>query len=497
MVKLRLWGICALVVSLLAAAPAAAAWKRAESANFVLYSQSGDDTIRQQIVLLEDYNDFLKLLTNIQDPPPPNKLNIYMVKGPSQLRAVRNVPAGMAGFYSASSSGIAAVADETADRGEQQNQILLHEFAHHFMQQYRPLPYPTSYVEGFAEYVMTAQFEPGLIRFGEFNPGRAATLVQARWLPLDRVLFGGLPKDREEIGVFYAQSWLLAHYMLRSEINRPRLTAYFRRLAAGEDARKAFEASFPVALKDLEKELRDYLKRGMTYSRLKRSSAASPPQVTITRLPPSAEDLLLARAKMEIGVIDGSEAALLATVRSAAAGHQDSFARRVLAQAEALYGDGAKADALLDGLIAESPNGAELHYLRGMRHLVAARAAEDDAEPQFKLAQRWFGRAHKLDPNHFQTLIRYAESLQSDRRMVSDNTINILLLARDLAPQVSETAINAASLLIARDRYAEAEPLLLPLTADPHNSGLAAAAREMLAKARAGGKPAPEAEPEE
>jgi hypothetical protein len=483
-----------LAFSFFAASPALAAWKRAESANFILYSQAGDETIRDQIALLEDYQAFLRLLTQIEDPPAANKLSVYMVKGPAQLRSVHSVPQGVAGFYTATSGGIAAFADESsAGRGDQRNQILLHEIAHHFMLQYRPRPYPAWYIEGFAEYVMTAQFEKTEIQFGAYNPGRAYTLVQSKWLPLERVLFGEVPTNSEEMDAFYAQSWLIAHYMLRSDVYRPKLVAYIARLGAGEDSRKAFAQSFPESLKDLEAQLRAYVKKGMTFSRMKRKSAAAPPEVTITPMPASADDLLLARATMQVGPDAGTEPALLARVRTAAARHNDAFAKRVLAQAEALYGDGAKADALLDELTAANPKDAELLYLRGMRHLVAARAA-DDGEAGFKEAQRWFGRAHKLDPNHFQSLIRYAESLQMDRRMLSDNTINILLLARDLAPQVSETSMHAASLLIARGRLAEAEALLLPLAGDPHNTGLAAAAREMLAQARAGGKPRVESE---
>jgi Flp pilus assembly protein TadD len=497
MLKFRWWAaLFALAFSVIMAAPASAAWKRAESANFILYSQASESTIRDQIALLEDYQAFLRLLTQIDDPPAANKLSIYMVKGPAQLRSVHRVPEGVAGFYTANSGGIAAFADESAaGRGEQRNQILLHEIAHHFMLQYRPLPYPAWYVEGFAEYVMTTQFEKGEIEFGAYNPGRAYTLTQGKWLPLERVLFGGVPTDGEEMAAFYAQSWLIAHYMMRSNVHRPKLAAYISKLAGGEDARKAFDASFPEPLAELEAALRAYVKRGMTFSRLKRNSAAVPPAMTITPLPASADDLLLAQATLRRGADDGTEATLLAKVRTAAAKHGDPYAKRVLAHAEAQYGDGAKADALLDELIAGSPKDAELLYLRGLRHLVEARASED-GEAGFKEAQRWFARAHKLDPNHFQTLIRYAESLQVDRRMVSDNTINILLLARELAPQVSETAMNAAGLLIARGRFAEAEGLLLPLTGNPHNTGLAAAAKAMLERARTEAKRPAEAEDE-
>jgi hypothetical protein len=480
----------ALAACLLAAgfaSSAAAEWRRAESANFVLYSQAGEGKLRAQAALLEDYHLFLRALTGVTEPDAPNKLNVYMVKGAAQLRAIHDMPSGIGGFYVASSAGIGAAVDESAP-GEGQ-ETLLHEVAHHFMKQYRPLPYPAWYIEGFAEYASTVSFKKDAIEYGQPSAGRAYTLLRGQWLPLDEILFGEVPSDRERMYAFYAQSWLLSHYLLRNAEMRPRFAAYLAAAARGEEPRRAFASAFQTTVDELERALRAYAKGRMTYTRFKRASETAPPAVAITRLPPSADDLLLLRATMEVGPED--EAALLARVRAAAAKHVDAFASRILAQAEALHGDPAKADALLGPLLAAQPGDAELHYFKGMRHLRAARETADLDE--YRLARTSFARAHKADPNHWQTLLRYAEALRADERFVSDNTINILLLASQLAPQTQEGTVNAAQLLIARKRWEEAEQLLLPLTGDPHQPGLAQAARSLLEVARARGAPRPDA----
>ena len=46
-------------------------------------------------------------------------------------------------------------------------------------------------------------------------------------------------------------------------------------------------------------------------------------------------------------------------------------------------------------------------------------------------------RAHRVDPNHFQTLYRFAQSLRGEADISSENTSNVLLLAHQLAPQVA------------------------------------------------------------
>lgn len=490
---MRLFWWRALAASLLAmtfASAAGAEWRRAESANFVLYSQAGDGKLREQAALLEDYHLFLRSLTGVTGPNAPNKLNVYMVKGSAQLRSIHDLPSGIGGVYVASSAGIAAIVDEAAPGAGQES--LLHEVAHHFMKQYRPLPYPAWYVEGFAEYASTAVFKEDAIEFGRPSVGRAYTLVQGKWMSLDEILFGDVPADRERMSAFYAQSWLLSHYVLRSPETRAKFAAYLAAAVRGEEPRQAFATAFRTPVDALERELLAYKKRPISYTRFKRASETAPTAVAITRLPPSADDLLLLRATMEVRPQD--EAALLAKVRAAAAKHDDAFARRVLAQAEALHGDPARADALLGPLLAANPGDHELLYFKGMRHLRAARAAAD-GEAEYRLARASFARAHKANPDHWQTLLRYAEALRVEESFVSDNTINILLLASELAPQAQEGTMNAAHLLVARKRWEEAEQLLLPMTGDPHNPVLANAARQLLEMARARGRPLPPAEP--
>jgi hypothetical protein len=485
--RIRGWvGRIALLLAFwLVESPAAAEWRRAESANFIVYSQGSEASLRQATALLEDYNGFLRLLTGVQDPPPPNKLKVFMVRGRNALKTVRSdVAEDVAGFYTASQTGIAAFVDERSGlEGREQNQILFHEIAHHFMLQYRPTAYPPWYVEGFAEYVMTAQFDKELITYAQPSSIRVSWLVHADWLPLDRVLFQPPPRKPEESALYYAESWLLVHYLLRDGERRAKTIDYLNSTARGEDPRAAFKRVFTVEPKAMQHDIETYAYNKMTYSRLKRRSAAAPPAMTLTALPASADDLLLLDAALGVGLREADVAPTLAKVRAAATGKADDYSRRVLAEAEALYGDGAAADRLLDPLLAAAPTDAQLLYLKGMRHLVAAR--RDDSAKERKLAQPWFVKAHKADPNQFQTLAHYAESLSGSAQFVSENTSNILLLAHELAPQVSEITMNAAQLLLLRGRFDEAAVLLTPLASSAHQPQLAAAAQQLLRRARA------------
>jgi hypothetical protein len=463
-------------------AAANAEWLRAESPNFIVYSEGSEARLRERVALLENFDSLLRLFTGVESQAAPAKLHVYIVRGPSELRSIRPVREGTAGFYQATAHGIAAIVDGRADAGA--NEVLFHEYAHHFMMQYAPNAYPAWYVEGFADYFATAEFREREIHVGKFSDGRIHAAVDRDWLPMDRVLFGDTNgMNQEQVARFYAQSWLVTHYFFSTSERQALLRRYLAAAREGNPA-AAIEAATRMDPERLTRELRNYIRgRRLAYRRIGQAPAAPPP-IAITRLPDVADTLMLHHASLRLGLPDEDDADTLHAIRTAAARHgDDPFARRVLAHAEAIYGDAVAADRLLDALIAETPEDVETLYLKGMRHLRAAKEG-DDWESQAREARRWFARAHRADGNHFQTLYRYAESLRSEREFVSDNTTNVLLLAQQLAPQVTEIRMNAAMQALGRNDRELVEFLLRPLAADPHNSGLADAARRMMEQGR-------------
>lgn len=489
-------GLVALLV--LGAAPARAEWRRAESPNFVLYGELSESRLRERILLLEDFDRLLRRLTAVEEPPAPNKLHIYIVGGYRDLRVVRDVPPGVGGFYTATPDGIAAFVDGSAEG--QGNHILFHEYAHHFMRQSTANAYPGWYTEGFAEYFSSVRFTARKIDIGNSPAGRAYAIVQGNWLPMERILSAGPDGlNRETMALYYAQSWLLVHYFHSSPERQAALARLLTALRR-EPAAQALQNATGLTFDGLAAELRQYIRGGrITYRQMDRASAAAPPPVAVTAMPRSADDMILFEGLLRIGIGESYAASNLERIRAAAARHPDDpLAMRVLAHIELRHGDPAVADRLLDRLLAAAPDDAELLYLRGMRYLLAAER-DNPPEDATVTARSWFTRAHQADPNHYQTLYRFAQSLRGEPEFLSANTRNVLLLARQLAPQVSEIAINAATLLMARREYEEAILYLAPLAATPHDSSLAQAARRMMAEAqsRLRGRNAGDAEDDE
>lgn len=495
--KLGLWRalVGLFVLALFWSAPASAEWRRAESPNFIVYSEAGEAELRRQVTQLEDFDRLLRALTGTRAPPSPNKLDIYMIRGTGGLRIVwPGMSRSVGGFYSARPTGTAAFVDTTTSTGANPSeggplQVLFHEYAHHFMLQYFPTAYPRWYIEGFAEFMMNTRIEGPVIEYGGIGTGRAAWLTQLEWLDFDRMMFGSERLRNEQIFQFYAQSWLTVHYLFRDPERRAALGRYLTAYGRGETSPAAFEAAFGMRPGRLQAAVQRYAGSGqIPVTRITRTSAAAPPPISIARLPASADDLLLLQAGLRIGVGREQQDAYLARIRREAARHPaDPFAQRVLAHAEAVYGDGDAADRLLSPLLEAAPADAELLYLRGLRHLAAARAGSD-AE-QARQAGLWFSRAHRADRNHYPTLYAYSQARRGTEAYQSENNANILLLAHQLAPQVAPITLDLAALLMNRGQFDEAESLLLPLTADPHSRRIADAARGLLVKARADERP--------
>lgn len=493
--KNLLWRSLAVLIllSLFGAAPARAEWRRADSPNFILHGNASESQLRERILLLEDFDRLLRVVTSIDTPPTGNKLHIYLLRNHDELLIVNPVPPGIAGYYMATSEGIAAFLESGAQGGG--NELLFHEYAHHFMRQNTRNAYPVWYVEGFAEYYATVRFAARHIDIGNYSGGRVYPIVQGNWLPMERILSGGTAGlDREGLALYYAQAWLLVHYFYSTPERQAVLGRLLPALRSAPPA-QALQAATGLTPETLTQELRRYIRGGqISYRRMPRAGADAAPAVTVTALPRSAADMIVFEGALRVGIREENRQPYLQRIRAAAARYPDDpLAMRVQAHAELLFGDGAVAERLLDRLLAATPGNAELLYLKGMRYLIAAEG--DDPPEGAATARIWFARAHRADGNHFQTLYRYAQSLRGERAFISDNTKNMMLLAHQLAPQVADIAMNTAGLMVSRREYAEAIALLRPLAQDPHNTGLARAARQMIERAEARQRPAGQPEP--
>ena len=152
-----------LLLGLGLAAPLQAQWKVAETTHFRLHGALDSPVLVERAALLEDFHGLLVRATGRHLPPDAPPLDVFLVDRIADMAPNQKLPPDAAGYYLADAGRISAVAlARTPDGapGLSAQELLLHEYAHHFMLGAGRFAYPAWYVEGFAEYFATAGFAP-------------------------------------------------------------------------------------------------------------------------------------------------------------------------------------------------------------------------------------------------------------------------------------------------------------------------------------------------
>jgi hypothetical protein len=470
---------------------ARAKWLRVESPNFTVYGTDEAET-RGVATKLERFDQLLRLLTQMPSPERVNPLPVYLVTGTIQLDQLRRQRAQanhyFTGYYSAAPTGMLVAADmrwdRTLSRTPRLSDVwLFTEYSRHFLvQNARGAYLPAWYVDGLSLNLATTRFDGDEIEYGKGHPSLAAQLETQRWEPIRKILSGELDHGQ----LYSAESALLVHYILA---DRERGRAFGRFVAdvrGGAPAVPAFEKAFGMSVKALHDRLWKY-RESATYIRA-RSTGFPVPDITVSRLPASADQLLLDQAAMRIGIVEPDrQRAVLRRAVDAVAERSDNLAQRVLVQAQILYGTPASADPVLDALLVLAPEDPELLYLKGLRHLAAGRSDATAAPAEFREARKWLARVWRADPEYYPALYAWAEALSTEPQFVSENTLNVLLKAAQLAPQVTQIRVTAATMMLADGRFAAAGALLAPIPVTPRDPA-SEQIPALLAQARAQGR---------
>ncbi|MES1200929.1 MAG: tetratricopeptide repeat protein, partial [Pseudomonadota bacterium] len=451
---------------------------RMESAHFIVYGENGEAKLREAVRTLEMYDAELRHLLNAAPPERANKLEVYLLRNQPRLRQVwPNVTPDVLGFYSASPEEVAAFATYGEGAAIEAQQILFHEYAHHFMLQTASLPYPSWYVEGFAEYVQTITFERDRAVVGDFTQGRAHDILSADWPPIEEFLKpDGARWSAEMHSRFYAESWAATHYLMDDPTRMIHFRDYLHALMTGADPVTAFQPAFGVSPADFERTLHGYA-RGAIPRMVAPLPTIDVSHLQATPLSRATDDLLLLDACLRRQV--GAQTIHDVGARAEEIAQHfpgDPFAQRVRARALMLRGEYAQARAILEALATASPDDIDVQYLLGESYIVEAKATTDAHARAATALQgrRYFTRAFHLNQDHVPTLFGYVETYLLGDAGFPDSAMDVLLRAYDLAPQVSTIGVNAAANLMQRQHYDEAAAMLRPIAFAPHGRSAAA-----------------------
>lgn len=484
---------------------AQAAWWQAKSRHFTVYSEGNDEKLRGFAERLEKFDFLLRRLYNVTDPEQGSPVLVYLLSNDRKVQKLAGNP-NIGGFYTTSDRTAFAVlarGDKTGKFDFGAEEILFHEYTHHFMLHHFPAAYPAWYVEGFAEFFSVVKFpKSGAIEFGHVPMARLPGLVLGQPYPV-KYLFARDTGDlsRRDGDRYYGTAWLLTHfYQYNKTERRKEIASYLEDLVRGVPDRSP-DSYFEGGLDGLEKDLRAYMRHRLSASSLK-SNEMKIGEIVVSPVD-AAQGALV---EDELRLIHHPKAdelpAIVTAIRVTASKFPDSaYAAAVLAEAEwaAEQKDAALADA--DRAIALDTTLSRAHAVRAQ--VLLERAHDSDKAEDWKAALTAIVRANRADTEDPVPLALFYRYHAMRGGKMPDLGYDGLYKAFTLLPQSSDYRFNFVHAMAARGDYATASLLLDPIAYSPHASDMREAAIRLKAeldaqaaaksgeKAKKPGNPAP------
>lgn len=490
--KFPLATMSAALIAVAASAPLTAAWQRASSPHFVIYADQRPAELKAFAEKLERFDQAVRIARSMKDPPigDCNRLTVFIVHGALDVRILQPGTGGNAlGFYMPHYWGSIAVVPRLVSRGSATTPetVFFHEYAHHLMLSDMRTPIPMWLVEGFAEFMSTADIgKDGSVGLGGGAVHRAGVLNAPNRMkvPLTTILAGNQRLAGFERASLYARGWLLAHYLTFNPARSGQIEAYLDALARGQSQLDAARSVFGN-IDQLDGELDAYLRANKFPYLTLAPSQVRIGEIRVEALGPGADEYMPLMMKLQVGVERGKRAALAADARRhAAAFPTDPLLAMILAQAE-LYADNfAAADTAADRAIALSPDSAKALTLKA--RAIAGRAKADDKSVTFANARGWFNRANRLDPENPEPLFGFYRSFLDEKIAPTANAVAALHYASALAPHDLALRMNSARRHLEDGKASAARALLMPVAFSPHGGQISEVAQRMLAAIDAG-----------
>ena len=251
----------------------AVGWTSIRSRNFTVVGEAREKDLRRVASRLEEYRAALSRLLPEGDAAAPTTVIVFRDDAAYQpfKPVVRGQTASyVAGYFQpgAEVNYITLALDSDWARGPAST--LLHEYTHLLVNNYFRSA-PLWLKEGLAEFYSTARLSGDRRRIstGAELPSRVRQLRGAQLIPL-RTLFevdqqSPYYYEAGKRGLFYAQSWALAHYILNGEggARRARLPRFVELLSAGTAPADAFRQAFGLDADAADAALAAYVRFGV------------------------------------------------------------------------------------------------------------------------------------------------------------------------------------------------------------------------------------------
>jgi tetratricopeptide (TPR) repeat protein len=463
-------------------------WINLRTRNFNIVGNVSEGDARQLALKLEQFRLIISKLTNT---PEITRIPITVVlfKNDGSFKPFKPLyngkPANLSGFFQQSEDENLIALDMNASE-EYPMALIFHEYTH-LLTAYTPSAWPLWLEEGLAEFYSTFDVKNNEVLIGRPLSRHVLLLRENKFVPF-KTLFSvehdsPVYNEREKQGIFYAESWALAHYLMfgNSHARQQQITRFLALLSGGAKVEEAFTEAFKTDFLTMEKELRHYIGNdsypGMLY-RLK--STEGEKEVSIRPLSNAEVQYNLGNLLMRISRLDDAETyfSQAATLDAGLAGPHEG--QGLIAMRQNKYQE-AKEHFRQASALGSQNHLVHYYYaesiqreLQGNRAGVAfiqsdiARTMIDELKTAIKLMPG-FGAAYNL--------LGFVYLVSGEN--ISEG-VEVMKTAVNLEPQNKAFALTLAELQLRLQDYAGARKTLEPLVAGDDESGERTQAQSLM-----------------
>jgi hypothetical protein len=245
------------ILFLAAVLPAAAnEWIRISSPNFEMYSNAGARDAVKTIAYFEQVRDFFMRTRSLSSA---GRLPVTIVgfRGAKDFKPYA-VNESAAAYYTGDENRDYIIMSSV---GEEVFPIATHEYTH-LLIRHTGIKLPLWLHEGIAEVYSSLKPNAGKIMIGDVLKGRGYLLSRREWIPLGKLF--AVEKDspeyneKDHTGIFYSQSWLLAHMLMLGPTYSPRFADFLEAVDRTESSERAFQSIYGKTVAAVDKDLEAY-----------------------------------------------------------------------------------------------------------------------------------------------------------------------------------------------------------------------------------------------
>jgi hypothetical protein len=465
-----------------------AEWRKAVSPSFIVYGDMKDAPLIEFTKKVERFDTFLRAKFGIAGDSAPARMTIYIVNGSTPVGSLMRggKPDNfIKGFYTNGPNGPVAVMQNSRGDGKfdlDSDTILFHEYVHHFMLQYFPAAYPPWFVEGFAEFYSTTEFnKDGFASYGRPAYHRAFDLQLGIELPIEKLLISEVEQlDRAGRSSLYARGWLLTHYLVFSTARTGQLSAYINAVNEGTDGLTAARAAFGD-LSKLNKDLTAYGNKENMNFLVQRTATPASSAIVVTLVEAGEAATMIERIKIRRYADAEERPLLLTSLKQATTKYPDSASVNILLAQLHFSDDNEKsAIAAADAALAQGSNDPDAFMFRGLSEIRELVRNDVVDTMRWKAARAFIVKANRADPENPYPLFYYYKSFQSQGIEPPALAGEGLRKAFELIPQDQHMRFTYADYLVNLSKFTLALAILKPMAYSPHGGSTATYARKLM-----------------